>query len=285
MAKPKNNPANTATTTEPIIPAAPEFAPETPALPNVDVAPVAPVAPPVPAEPAPPAEPVADVPRGTPEVTDDAAPYGRDAGGRPLAPYGYKADGVTPAKKRGRKGADPGVHAVDDPRGTPEGTTEKPKREKKSAVESALAALDSAKESGDGYWTVEADERRCERARRNQADFVDLAEIAIEMGEPVMLGLVRSSLLAKNPGKAAQIDAILARIKPMREVKFKFAGREISVLTGNAESLAFVLAYFSPWRPSHPLLRSAIQLLLSQRAYLAHVKEAANAALTASAQS
>jgi hypothetical protein len=39
-------------------------------------------------------------------MADEVAPHGRDEGGKPLAPYGYLKDGVTPRK--GNRGARPG---------------------------------------------------------------------------------------------------------------------------------------------------------------------------------
>ena len=255
---------------------APEFTPDAPALLGVPVEPIA-------------SAPVADVPRGTSdekpaepvtESTDDAAPYGRDAGGRALAPYGYRADGVTPARKRGRKGADPTPTAVPDgPRD--DKPADKPAKKKQSAIDKIAAEFDAAVKGGDGYWSVEADAARCERARRNAPDFQDLAELAIESGEGFALGFVHQALLRQNPSDKARIDRAMAAVKPMREIRFKFRGTETTVLSSNAESVAFILAYFLPWKPSHPLLRAAIQFAFAQRAYLKSVEASVNAALAA----
>ena len=50
------------------------------------------------------ADPAGDDPAET-HSDDPSAPYGRDATGAALAPYGYLKDGTTPARKRGRKAA------------------------------------------------------------------------------------------------------------------------------------------------------------------------------------
>lgn len=267
--KPENAPVEASPTPGPTVPveaspatAAPDNQPELPRM-------SAPVAASV--EPGPAPEPEAAV-APVVETGDESAPYGRDDNGKPLAPYGFKSDGVTPAKKRGRKGAAAEPVTVE---AKPAGD---PKRERKrsisdAAIDTGLAAIREATAEGD-WFSAEADAARCQRARQNAPHWIGLAELVLEQGETAALGILARGMVARDRMSPEKVAAIVAKIPPMRKVTLSLDGKPSNVLAANAEALAFILAYFLPYKPSHPLLRAGVALVIAQMAYARAIREA-----------
>lgn len=197
----------------------------------------------------------------------DDAPYGRDENGKPLAPYGLKKDG-TPARKRGRGGDAP-------PDASAEPKEKKPRAKiSDAAIEKAQDALSDAQADDGSFFSQSEDTKRQERAKRNATYWVEIAEMMIEAGEEPMRAAVASQLMRQHPEKAEQIKRMIAVIPSMRAVPTKWEGKETNVLRLNAEAAAYILAYFLPWKPSHPLLRSAFQIAYAYKAYSAGIRDA-----------
>lgn len=209
-------------------------------------------------------------------ATDGEAPYGRDADGRPLAPYGVKADG-SPKRKPGRAGS--GAPRERKPR---EKSSENgsPVERDETTVEGAALALVSDADDG-GWFSRSQDAKRCARAKENAGAWRDIALVAIEFGEGPLAMVVESQLARDSrigPERARKIAAAIPR---MRTVPVSIGGKATNVAEANAEALSFVLAYLVPYKPSHPLLRAAMQLALSQYAYFRAINTAVAKAMEA----
>lgn len=100
-------------------------------------------------------------------TVSEEAPYGRDASGRALAPYGVKKDGI-PMKRRGRVAAAPVVAAAPKPTtAAATAAVDEEDAELESEVDAAQAALEASTED-------DLDEEAPEEGGASEEDLDDL---------------------------------------------------------------------------------------------------------------
>ena len=195
------------------------------------------------------------------------------------APYGRKADG-TPKKRPGRppKSATPSEVADVSVSPAPEIASEpapKPKpakTPKPTPREQALTEIQTESAST-GWFSVEADRLRCERARFAARHWLDAARFAIATGEDIARGQVARKLYADGHTPES-IERTLKRVPYFREVPMDYGGSRTDCETVNAQALAFLAGYFLPATPDHPLAQAGIAVVSSFVAYKRAIEKA-----------
>ncbi len=199
------------------------------------------------------------------------------------APYGRKADG-TPKKRPGRPPksatssdvANVSVSPTEIPPAIPvPASPQKPKPAKTTKPtprEQALTEIQTESAST-GWFSVEADRLRCERARFAARHWLDAARFAIATGEDIARGQVARKLYADGHTPES-IEHTLKRVPYFRDVPMDYGGARTDCETVNAQALAFLAGYFLPATPDHPLAQAGIAVVSSFVAYKRAIEKA-----------